>query len=240
MTDSFKNKDFVDNRIVESTPGMWQHYFDEGRPFSRVSQYFNDFHSWVADAWTVTEVGTSTQEIEDLRNGVLRLTSGGTEDNGNQLQLGGSGDSETIGESFAPESSKNLWFECRIKSNDVTQHDIFVGLHVQDTTAVASRGSDYIGFRTDDGDALLDIECASGSASSSETGVATLVDDTWITLGFKVTGTSKIEYYVNNVLSATLTTNIPTALMKLTIGHLTGEGAANELDIDYIICAQDR
>ena len=127
MTDV--NKDILHDseRLKQETPGMWQDYYIEKRPFGKMSEYKDDFHAWVADAWTVTEVGTCTQEIEDIRNGVLRLTSGSTENNGSQLQLGGSGDDETLGESFAPSSGTNLWFECRVKSNDVTQHDISAG-----------------------------------------------------------------------------------------------------------------
>lgn len=240
MPDLERNWPFSHNRIREANPGMWQDFYVEGRPFGKVSMYANDFHSWVADEWTVTEVGTCTQDMEDARNGVLTLTSGTTENNGAQIQLGGTGDGETTGEAWAPSAGKNLWFECSVYSNDVTQNDIFVGLHVQDTTFVASRGADYIGFRTDDGDALLDCESSASSSASSETSLSTLVDATAVKLGFKVTGTSKVEYYVNDVLKSTISTNVPTALMKLSLGNLTGEAAANTLSIDYVVVAQDR
>lgn len=240
MGDIEKNVDFSAIRIKEASPGMWDDLYVENRPFLKTCGYQNDFTDWVADSWTITEVGTSTQTLLDARNGILRLTSGASDNDGSQLQLGGTGDSETVGECFLPAAGKNLWFECRVRSDDVTEHDFFLGLHVQDTTVVAGRGSDYIGFRTDEGDALLDIECASGSSASSQTSVHTLVNDTWVTLGFKVTGTEKIEFYVNNVLKATLSTNIPTAEMKLTLAHLTGEGNAVQLDIDYVVVIQDR
>lgn len=245
MADTPQDVTTTDRRIKELTPGMWQDFYDEGRPFGRVSVYKNDFHSWVADAWTVTEVdaggGDTSQILLDVRNGVLQLLSAGNEDDGCQIQLGGSADSETTGESWAPAASTNLWFECRFRMNDVTQQDIFVGLHVQDTTIIASRGSDFIGFRTDDGDALLDAEATAGSAAtSSEVGVATLVDNTFITVGFKVTGLDRIEFYVNGNLEATQTTNIPTGLMKLSLAQLTGEAVANSLEVDYVVVAQDR
>lgn len=240
MVDTNRNVDYSAERLQEVAPGMWQDLFIDNRPFLRTSIYQNDFHEWVPDAWTATEVGTSLQVLTDLRNGVLRLTSGGTENDGTQLQLGGSGDSETVGECFAPAAGKNLYFETRIKSDDVTQHDFFLGLHIQDTAIIASLGADYIGFMTDDGDALLDIRNAAGSSVSTEAGVATLVNDTWITLGFKVTGVSKIEWYVNNALVSTTTLNITAELMKLSIAQLTGEGNAASLDIDYIVVAQDR
>lgn len=244
MANSFKVEEVSAVRIAEETPGMWQDCFHEYQPFSRTCKYFNDFTEWVADAWTVTEVdagaGATTQTLADARNGVLVLTSAQNEDDGCQAQLGGTGDGETVGESWAPEAGKNLWFEARIKMNDVTQQDMFVGLHIEDTAVIASKGTDFIGFRSDDGDALLDCECSASSVASSEAGVHTLVDDTWVTVGFKVTGTEKIEFYVNGDLVATQTTSIPTALMKLTLAQLTGEGAANSLSVDYVTVVQDR
>jgi len=245
MADSAQDVPYTDQRIKEVSAGMWQDFYDEGRPFSRVSVYKNDFHSWIADEWTVTEVdaggGDTSQILLDVRNGVLQLLSAQNEDDGCQIQLGGTADGEATGESWAPANGSNLWFECRFRMNDVTQQDIFVGLHINDTTIIASRGSDFIGFRTDDGDALLDAEATAGSAAtSSEVGIATLVDNTFITVGFKVTGTERIDFYVNGTLEATQTTNIPTGLMKLSLAQLTGEAVANSLEIDYVCVAQDR
>jgi len=241
MADKSRDFDGASTRIKElEAPGMWQDFYSDIRPFGKTSIYFNDFHTWVADAWTVTEVGTSLQNLKDERNGVLDLTSGGTENDGNNVQLGGTGDGETTGESFLPATGKNLWFECKLKSNDVTEHDFFVGLSIQDTAICASYGADLIGFRSDDGDALLDFTSSStASGATSDTGLATLANDTYVTVGFKVTGTSLIQYYVNGVLKGS-TSNVPTTEMKLSMAQLTGEGNAATLSIDYIVVAQDR
>lgn len=237
-----RDVDYVAHRIKEiESPGMWQDFYVEGKPFSKTCIYYNDFVRWVADEWTITEVNAATQLLVDERNGILRITPAGAENDGAQLQLGGTGDGETTGECWAPAAGKNLWFECKVRSTtDVDQTDIFVGLHVEDTTIIAGRGSDYIGFRIDDGDANIDAETCSGSSASSETALGTGADNVWMVLGFKVTGTDKIEYYVNDVLKATITTNIPTALMKLSLCMLAGEGAANVVDYDYVVVAQDR
>ncbi len=240
MADSENPTAVSHERIKEAVPGMWQDFPVEKVPFGRVSIYKNDFTDWVADSWTITEVGTSLQVLVDDRNGVLRLTSGGTENDGSNLQLGGSGDSETVGESWAPAAGKNLWFEARIRSDDVTEHDFFVGLSVQDTAVVASIGQAVIGFFSDDGSAGLDVYCKAASVLSSEQDIATLANNTYVKVGFKVTGTDKVEFYVNDVLKSTLTANIPTELMKLTIAQLTGEGNAASLDVDYVVVAQER
>jgi hypothetical protein len=245
MANVNQNVTAATTRLKAVSPGMWDDFYNDTlHPFSKVSYYKNDFHSFVPSEWTVTEVdvgaGNTTQTILDYRDGVLSLTSAQNEDDGSQIQLGGTSDSTTTGEAFAPALSKNLWFECRFRMNDVTQQDMFVGLHVQDTTIIASKGSDFIGFKTDDGDALLDAENSAGGIVSTEAGLKTLVDNTWYTVGFKVTGTQKIEFYVDGKLLATQYTNIPTALMQLSIAQLTGEAAANNLDVDYIVIAQDR
>ena len=198
--------------------------------------YDTDFHDWVADEWTVTEVqttGTVTQTLLDAANGVLRLTTGSTENDGVQIQLGGTGDGETTGEGFAPVAGKNIYFETRFRTDDATQNDFFFGLHVEDTTIIAGRGADYIGFRKDDGDALLDVECANTSTATEATSVTTLGASTFYKIGFKVTGTTSIDFWLDDQLVRTISTNIPTALMKLSFGILTGDGSANQLDLDY-------
>lgn len=241
MADKARDFDGAAQRIKElESPGMWQDFYDEMRPFGKTCVYKNDFVSWVADEWTITEVGTSLQNLKDERNGVLDLTSGGTEDNGNNCQLGGTGDTETTGEAFLPAVGKNMWFEAKIKSDDVTQHDFFVGLSIQDAAILASNGADMIGFITHDGDALLDfISNSTAGGASTNSGIHTLVDNTYVTVGFKVSGLDKIEYYVNGVLKGT-STNVPATEMKLSMAQLTGEGNAATLSLDYIVMAQDR
>lgn len=241
MPDLVQNWPYSHSRIKESNPGMWNDFYIQGRPFGKMCMYYNDFVSWVPDEWTITEVNASTQLLGDERNGVLSITNAGAENDGAQMQLGGTGDGETVGESWAPAAGKNLWFECRWRSTtDADQTDVFVGLHVEDTTIIAGRGSDYIGFRVDDGDALLDCESCASSSASSQTALATIADNTFVTTGFKVTGTDKVEYYVNDVLTATISTNIPTALMKLSLATLTGEATNNIWAVDYVVIAQDR
>lgn len=235
----FRLMDTRSFRIKEESATMWQDFYSNLSPFAKSSCYFNDFHSWVADEWTSTEATAATQHILDERNGILRLTSAAAENQGNNIQLGGTGDVETTGESWAPEAGKNLWFETRIRGNDVDQNDIFCGLQDENTTLVAL-DTDYIGFTAVDGSASLNTLCANTSVVSTEPGIVTLEDDVFIKLGFKVSGLTKVEWYINDVLSGVTSVNIPTALMKLSFSSISGEGVANSLDIDYVVVAQDR
>ena len=214
-----------------------------GRPFAYTS-YESDFTKFITDEWTSTLVeaggGESTITLADLSGGQLLLTCDANENDGINLQLGGTAEGETTGESFAAVAGKNLYFETRIKMVDATQFDFFFGLHVEDTSVIASKGSDYIGFRSDDGDLELDVESSSGSSASDTTNIATLANDTFIKLAFKVTGVSKIECWVNDTLTSTITSDIPTALMKLSMCVLTGEAVANTAHVDYVGVWQEK
>lgn len=220
---------------------MWEDFPVAGIPARNVFGYFNDFVDWVADSWTVTEVGTCTQTLADEENGVLVLTSGGTEDNGNNLQLGGTGDGETTGESFKPAVGRTIWYETRVKYDDATQSDLLAGLSVQDTTSLDTAVGIF--FRKDDGDLLVDcVSTASASLVSSDLGAASMANNTYIILGFKVFGLDKVEFWINNVKVAThsISANIPATEMKLTFLALTGEGNAAALSVDYVACYQTR
>lgn len=241
MADKIKNLDATAFSIEEQdSPTMWQDFIYDVRPFGRYTVYKNDFTEWVPDAWTLTEVNASTQTLLDSRNGILRDTPAGADNDGTQMQLGGTGDGETTGESWAPAAGRNLYFECRFAMSEATQSDVFVGLHVQDTTFVASRGADFIGFSSDDASLNLNAASSNTSVISTEAGVTTIADATFVKVGFKVSGVDKIEYYVNDTLEATITSNIPTALMKLSLGYLAGQAAADTIDYDYVVVAQSR
>ena len=226
----------ADSLVIKRTdvPSMWDDFPFTGQPCKNVFGYENDFVRWVADEWTATEVGTSLQNLKDEANGVLDLTSGAVENDGTQLQLGGTGDTETTGESFLPAVGRNIWFEARVKSDDVAEHDFFVGLAIQDTSVIASVPANIIGFVTHDGDSLLDFI----HNASTEVSIATLAANTYVKVGFKITGTSLCEYYVNDVKVGSVTNDIPATEMKLTIAQLTGEANAATLSIDYVACYQ--
>lgn len=239
------NTNYLTNKTywqVDGSGTMW-----DGFKFGIPGLYYyydSDFVKFVADEWTVTEVdagaNATDQLLLDRSEGWLRIKGAGNEDDGAQLQLGGTGNGETVGESFAPVANKKIFFETEIFMADATQSDFFIGLHVEDTTIIASRGADYIGFRKDDGDAALDIESCSGSSASDITSVATLVDATVIKLGFVSNGTSSIDFWINNVKANTISSDIPTELMKLSIAYLNGEAAENDININYIRCYQER
>ncbi len=217
---------------------MWEDY-EFGKPGVFVT-YFNEFTDWVADSWTITEVGTNTQTLSDAANGILVLTTGGTENDGISMQLGGTGDGETSGESWLPTAGKDIYFETSLKITEVTQNDLFVGFHIQDTAITASEGANFIGFLKADGSTTLQFKSSVSSVDTQST-ATTMVDDTYVKLGIKCVGVTNCKAYVDNVLVGTIyTASIPTTEMKLSVEVLAGDGNADVMSVDYIFAAQER
>ncbi len=97
-------------------------------------------------------------------------------------------------------------------------------------------------WKEDDGDALLDFHVNKNSTSTDKTGVATVVDDTWMVIAFYYTGGSSIRVYVNGVpVSTASITNVPDdEELTLTFGYQNGSAGAKSMSIDYIFVASER
>jgi hypothetical protein len=201
-------------------------------------EYVNDFTrtgDYLATDWTITALaGTNTIAVDtDDPNGVLLLTTGATEDNG-------SGYNQKI-ECWRFAANKALEFECRFKMDDVTQADMVIGLQITDTTPYAV--SDGAWFGTDDGDALLDFHLAKASVQGDLTGLATLVNDTWVKVGFYYDGVdTNVQVFINDIRVGALpfATNAPTTELCISLAHTSGSTGAKNLLIDYIRVCQQR
>lgn len=194
--------------------------------------YFEDFDYYNAADWTVTSVGVSTEALADEDGGVLLLTNAAADDDSVFL--------DKVGESFLMASGKKVWFEARLKVSDATQSDWVAGLQITDTTPLAV--TDGIYFRKDDGDANIDFVVIKDSTDTTETGVATNVDDTYVRLSFYYDGKDKIRYYVDGVMQGSVaTTNLPDdEALTVSFGVQNGEAVAKTMSVDYILAAKER
>ena len=91
--------------------------------------YFNDFDTYLAGEWVVTETGVATQALANVDGGVLLITNAAADDDASF--------SNKVGESFLPAADKNLWFKCKFQVSDATQSDVVIGLQITDTTPLA-------------------------------------------------------------------------------------------------------
>jgi len=199
---------------------------------SRWMIYQNHFNTYAAGDWTVTETaGGATQALEDAAGGRLLLTNTNTENDLVGMQLGS--------EAFLAAAGKRIYFEIKFQYSEATEMDWTVGLVDTDTGIPLSAISEGIYFQKDDASTNIHFACSNSSVESIETGVATAAAATDIRLGFKVTGTGLVEYWVNGVKKGQLTTNIPTAETRLSFAIAAGSAHARTASIDYVIGAQE-
>jgi len=147
------------------------------------------------------------------------------------------------GEMFKPAAGKTIWFECRFKVDDAGLCEYCIGL----AEAVAGDGidspDDCLCFVNQDGTSDETIKFVGDKATAqdlNDTSV-TLVDDTFVTVGFKVNGVTSVDVYVNGTLiaaAAVLTANIPVEALSPIVSIRNASAAVSTLTIDYIKCVQ--
>lgn len=195
--------------------------------------YFEDFDYYVAGDWTVTETDSgATQALADGDGGLLLITNTAADNDLVSLQK--------KGESFLFESGKRLFFEARFKVNDATESDVVVGLQITDTTPLDV--TDGVFFIKADGAATVNLLVEKNNTATTTSSVATMADDTFITLGFYYDGSSQIQYSVNGtVLGTSVTTNLPDdEALTVTMALQNGAAAAKTMTVDYVFVAKER
>ena len=160
--------------------------------------YWGCFWTTLND-WTVVKDSSATAALgADAESGTLVLTSQATTDN--------DGASVQGNEIFALSTSRDIWFETKIKVGDSegSAIDLCVGLTVNFATNPEAMltAADRIVFQVDDGDTNIDcVTEKDGTATTTDSGVD-IADDTYVTLGFHVKGTGSVEFFVNRNLVA--------------------------------------
>ena len=220
----------VTNAAPGSNTGMY------GAPVPTLYHtYVNDFDTYTAAQWTVTAVGAGTQALTAGDGGLLLLTNAAADDNSIFMQ-------NTVA-TFLMEAGKPAWFKARFKVPDATQSDLQIGLIVTDTTPLDA--TDGIYFQKADGSAALDFYCRKNATtgSTSATGIATVVSDTFMTVGWYYDGKASVSAFVNDNQVATLdasSTYFPDAALAMSMGVQNGEAAAKTMSIDYILASKSR
>ncbi len=226
-----------------------------------VHKYFEDFVNIrpgnVADG-TALLTATSTTETNDWIQ--TENTSGltaFTEDVGGVLRV--SSEANVAAEDgltvmwrqtpWVPTSGKRIWFEARVKMNNVVTPDEYT-IGLADTLTEACAGGtiddvvDKILFYTESGTTTLTMEFITAKTTVQEqtTGAATVANATWIQLGF-IADLASVVPYVNNVAGTAHTTasKLPTSGTGLGIvlsSAVDQTGAIATLDVDWVRIAQ--
>lgn len=207
---------------------------DLGMPSpTKFHTYMEDFDYYVAGDWTVTETDSgATQALTDGDGGLLLVTNTAADNDLVGIQK--------KGESFRFASGKKLFFEARFKVSDATQSDLAIGLQITDTTPLDI--TDGVFFIKADGSTSVSFSVEKNNTATTTASVATMANDTFITLGFNYDGGSVMEYCVNGVVAGTsVTTNLPDDEdLAISFALQNGEAAAKTMTVDYIFVAKER
>lgn len=198
--------------------------------------YFNDFDTYTAGDWTVTETDSgATQALTAGDGGLLLITNTAADNDLVALQKNPAAFTFTAG--------KKTFFRCRFKVSDATQSDIIFGLQVVDSTPLDV--TDGIYFLKADGAATVDFICRKNAStgSTSASAVATMANDTFIELGFYYDGQSKVAYEVNGSVLGSLdasSTYLPDTTCTVSFALQNGEAVAKTMTVDYVYVAKER
>ena len=197
-------------------------------------------------------------KVVDTLDGRLAVTTGGTDND--QSMMAGTVDLAHI--SDAAGEKQKLWFEARWKLNTITDVGIFVGLAAEadvavnflaDNTGDLVATADAIGFHVLTATpTAVGTTYQKGSATKQavETGVHTLVADTYVKTGFIYDPSrdddNQITFFVNGAPQTTkvTATNIATATfpdsvnLTLMATAKTGEGTTKTVTMDWWRVAQ--
>ena len=197
----------------------------------------DDFVYELDTGWVVVkDSGATVAIVADTIGGELAITSTATTDN--------DGGSVQGNEIFAVATGKAMFFQTRIKNSDVDQSDICVGFTLNFATNPENMltATDRIVFQVDDGDASILCKTEKdGTETSTDSGID-MVDDTYVKLGISCSGTGTVEFFVNDKLVATHSTNIPDD-ENLAIAAMSLSGSASGTrvtTIDYLMGARTR
>lgn len=195
--------------------------------------FFEDFDYYTAGDWTVTETDAgATQALADGDGGLLLITNTAADNDLVAMQK--------VGESFRFAAGKKLFFEARFKVSDATQSDVAIGLQITDTSPLDV--TDGVFFLKADGSTSVSLLVEKNNTATTTSSVATLANDTYITLGFHYDGESSVYYSVNGVVTGkSATTNLPDDEdMTVSMAIQNGEAAAKTMTVDYIFVAKER
>lgn len=200
-------------------------------------RYYTEFDRYAAADWTLTTTeagaGDATEALTNVDGGALLITNDAADDDRDFFQL--------PVESFKWESTKRLYFKARFKVSDATQSDIVMGLQITDTTPLAV--SDGIFFQKDDGDAFLDLHVEKNGTETLTAAVATLANDTYVTVAFYYDpGHGTVQYYVNDALAgeSVITNIVDDEELTVSFGLQNGEAVAKTMTVDYIFASKQR
>lgn len=225
----------TDNAVV-----FWEDFLNVGIGTTTGADFAStaDVAPWL---FTLTN-SASPALVDDVNGGVIRLGVTGTNNDKVNLQMNGSG--------FTTQTGKRLLFETRVRTSAIAGTVMMAGLAVKNSTTLATNTTfattptDFVGFKVSATSGALICVCKGASTESTATpsNSAALANDTWTRLAFEIVSTDRVNYFVDGVKVASLTSTIPLTSVGLTPG-IEGKAQAStafNLDIDYVKVVTER
>ena len=110
------------------------------------------------------------------------------------------------------------------------------GLYLANTDPINDPPEDGIWFESADGTGEVDLVISVSDSRTVASGICTLTDDTYVTLGYYWDGIKTVHYFVNDIEvgSIGVGTSLPDVVTSLSFGFENGEAVANTMTVDYI------
>jgi len=203
---------------------------------TRFITHFEDFINYTAADWTVTAVGTGTSALTDVNGGVLLTTT--------SAASGDSRYSQKIGRGFLMATNKRTFFKARVAIDNVLTSTMILGIQNNTTTPKPGASStDGIFFFKNSAN-QIDIHARkdNSTGATSVTNIASMVNNTYIELGWYYDADGVLHYSVDGVERGVvnIANFFPDAQLSMSFGFETNTTAARSGSIDYIFVAQER
>jgi hypothetical protein len=188
-------------------------------------RYGTDFTT--AAEYTNTQAGTSPTTQSTTAGNRALMTTGGTENNGCNLQV--------VGTPFQIASAKPFYFGAKVAISDATQSDFAVGLASLDTSIFAAHAVTVINcamFSKLDGTTSILASTIKASVVGADT-VGTAMDTSKHVYEIYFDGTT-LYYYFDAGLVSSMTSGWPTVVLSPSIALMAGEAAAKTADVEWM------
>lgn len=197
-------------------------------------RYAEDFNNYLATAWTITVVGTSTPALVAGDGGILSCATSTASSDSVFLQR--------TPESYSFETGKPAWFSCRFQVSALTSVAVF-GLQVTDTTPEDVTDGIYWVSTTGTG-ALTGYVRKNATTGSASVSCGTLVAGAYTELAWYWDGKDTVTFYQDRVAKGSITgvaaNYLPDTTTTPSFGLRTTSAAAKTMLVDYFYASKSR
>lgn len=196
--------------------------------------YASDFHTFASGDWTATTVGTGTNALVAGDGGILAMVTSAAAADSNILTK--------LPAAFTMVAGYQNWFRISLNLSDATNTQMIAGFVNAITTYTPTDG---IFFSKADGSTTIVGNFSVGSVNTTVTLPSTVAANaTQIVLGAHYDGDSKIQFFVNDAVVASLAVSssaLPAVNLTPAFGVKSGAAAGiKTMNVDLVLAAKDR